>query len=247
MFPTTRILYLKRLSSSSSADSEAAASAAGALCFFFFAASSCGGCRLASKEAWHWSSKMRLKFPTFTWVENHSLRPTQREVYISMKWCCVTAFSNTSVIKILMWSSVLMPQLMSCLKSSSNFSSVSLFNMLFMRRVTSSSLTPAASSVPNAPRRWRCRAAQESSETASFSALAPFCVDHGPFSASSDCGPRRWRWEPLARDTACFEEPASSPRGAAPWPPACLLLAAAASFGRAAAGVLAAAPAAVEG
>mmetsp|Transcript_130334 Transcript_130334/g.363129 ORF Transcript_130334/g.363129 Transcript_130334/m.363129 type:complete len:215 (-) Transcript_130334:502-1146(-) len=83
MLPITRVLYRKRFSSNSSASSGESASST-TLCFFFFFFSP-GGCKLASKDVWHWSSRMRLKSPTFTCLANHSLRFTHSEVYISMK------------------------------------------------------------------------------------------------------------------------------------------------------------------
>jgi len=85
-------------------------------------------------------------------------------------------------MRILTWVSVAIPHSVSCLTKPSNFSRVSLFRMLFIRRVISSSFGPAGSRLPlappaSSPRRRRCCAAQESSETANFSAFRSFEAD----------------------------------------------------------------------
>mmetsp|Transcript_56091 Transcript_56091/g.150121 ORF Transcript_56091/g.150121 Transcript_56091/m.150121 type:complete len:208 (-) Transcript_56091:102-725(-) len=69
--PMTRVCVLRRFSSSSWASSGGMMSS---FCFFFFFSSASAGCRLASKEAWHWSSRMRLKLPTLACFTDQSLR-----------------------------------------------------------------------------------------------------------------------------------------------------------------------------
>mmetsp|Transcript_8189 Transcript_8189/g.17922 ORF Transcript_8189/g.17922 Transcript_8189/m.17922 type:complete len:284 (+) Transcript_8189:109-960(+) len=87
---------------------------------------------------------------------------------MSMKWCCVVAFSKTSWMRISTCLVVVTPQSISWWKSCTNFSTVSLFRMDLMARTTDSSSPVSWSPALRA----FCCAAQEFSEASSFFAGA---------------------------------------------------------------------------
>mmetsp|Transcript_61867 Transcript_61867/g.109903 ORF Transcript_61867/g.109903 Transcript_61867/m.109903 type:complete len:212 (+) Transcript_61867:736-1371(+) len=106
-----------------------------------------GGVRSLSNDAWHSSRRSFLKLSGLPFAPvsakgfcmKCSCSRTQRSAYMSMKWCCVVAFSKTSWMSSSTCTAELIPQSRSCLKSPENFSTVSLFKIDFTARATCSS------------------------------------------------------------------------------------------------------------
>mmetsp|Transcript_133146 Transcript_133146/g.284628 ORF Transcript_133146/g.284628 Transcript_133146/m.284628 type:complete len:271 (-) Transcript_133146:143-955(-) len=214
MFPSILVLYLNLASTCSSPTSSDKPS---------------GGFKFFSKESWHWLRRIRLKLTASPssivfFSVSQSLSMMQRQVYISMKWCCVVAFSKTSLIKISMCNLVEMPLSSNFAYKVSNFSKVNLFNMDFMARMTTSSLSSfvsccfSAHEVSDDCSLGKSRPNPRSSSLSALPPLPPLLrpVLEPPFWPSfSLCSfMRAWCFIPCARQSSCSSKGAVGVRGA---------------------------------